>query len=216
MERKNKHLFWEALIIAIFIFGSGLFFGYFIELNRTSIILEAAQQTELDLLDVKIQDNLLSLSSLDCKIITEELIDFANRIYDEAKTLERYEDSNQLSSGIIMQHKKYDLLRANLFVNSLKLLEKCDRHFLTIVYFYEYNTKSLNKKAEQDTFSKKIVEFKETRGNSVLLIPIAGNINSSAVDYVLKIYNITSFPTILINEKDKISSLEDLKKLERY
>ncbi|MBM3247612.1 hypothetical protein FJZ17_03695 [Candidatus Pacearchaeota archaeon] len=216
MERKNKQIFWEALIIAIFIFGSGMFFGYFLEMGRVSKILEVAQQIELDLLDVKIQDNLLSLSEINCKNIGEEIMVFADRIYNEAQTLERYEESSQLTSGVIMQHKKYDLLRANLFVNALKLSEKCDKQFLTLVYFYEYDTKSLNKKAEQDTFSKKIIEFKNIKGNDVLLVPIAGNINASSINYLIKEYNITSFPTILINEVDKITTLEGLNKLEDY
>jgi len=43
MESKNKHVFWEALIIAIFIFAVGILLGYLMELNRTSKIISLYQ-----------------------------------------------------------------------------------------------------------------------------------------------------------------------------
>jgi hypothetical protein len=213
METRNKHVFWEALVIAIFIFGIGIFLGYLIELNRTSNILSLYQQTELDLLDNRIQDNLASLESIDCNKLFDEVIGFADRIYDEAKLLDKYDGSNQFGESIALQHKKYDLLRAELWVNSLKIKERCVSNFTTLVYFYEYNTKSLDLKSEQSTFSRKLTQIKQEKGDKVILIPIAGNLETNSINYLKRVYNITSYPIILIDEKVRIDSIENLNTL---
>jgi len=216
MESKNRHIFWEALVIAILIFGSGIFFGYLIESNRVSKILTLYQQTELDILDTRIQDEIISLNSLNCNQFFQETVNFADRIYNEAKLLEKYEGSNQLTDAITQQHKKYDMLRAQLWVNSIKLKERCNSSFDTVVYFYEYNTKSLDLKSEQSVFSNKLTQIKEEKGNSIIVIPIAGNLNINSINYLKETYNITSYPVIIINEKIKIDSIEGLNDIVKY
>ena len=213
METRNKHVFWEALVIAIFLFGSGIFIGYLIEINRTSEVLNLYQQTELDILDTKILDSMISLNNLDCEQFFNETVNFADRIYVEAQLLEKYEDSSQLTAGILHQHKKYDLLRAQLWVNSIRLKEICPKTFDTVVYFYEYNTKSLDLKSEQSVFSKKLSELKQEKGGSIIVIPIAGNLDINSINYLKTFYNISSYPTVIVNEKIKIDSIEGLNTL---
>jgi len=89
----QKHIFWEALILTIFVFAFGILMGYLLESNRTSRIIEAYQQSDLNLLDIKIQDTIFSLKDFDCELATRETIDFADRVYEEAKLLDRYEGS---------------------------------------------------------------------------------------------------------------------------
>ena len=74
----QKSVFWEALILAIFIFGSGILVGYLLEQNRTSNIIEAYQQSELSLLDIKIQQSIFEESDFDCSLAVDETIDFAD------------------------------------------------------------------------------------------------------------------------------------------
>lgn len=216
MEVKNRNIFWEALILAVFIFASGILLGYFLEMNRTSKIISVYQQIELDLLDTKVQDSIISLNNIDCDKFFEETLLFADRIYNEARILEQYDDSSQLSKSLILQHKKYDLLRAELWVNSVKLKEKCSENFSTLVYFYEYKTESLEVKSRQEIFSNKLSELKDSKGSSLILIPIAGNMEINSIEYLKATYNITSYPSILIDEKIKINSIEGLNKIESY
>ena len=158
MEIKNKNVFWESLILAILIFASGVFLGYLLELNRTSKIISLYQQLELDVLDSTVRDNLFSVDTIDCDKLFQETIDFADRIYEEAKLLERYSDSNKLSSAMNLQHKKYDLLRTQLWIHSMKLKVICGADATILVYFYEYETQDINLKSKQSVFSKKLAE----------------------------------------------------------
>lgn len=214
----QKHVFWEALLVSIFIFASGILLGYFIELNRTSKIIESYQQSELSLLDIGLEEEILSFEDIDCGDAESTLIDLANRVYEEAKVLQRYEDSSKISEGAIQQHKRYDILRAIIWVNAIKIKEKCGSDFHTLVYFYEYQTenKELTQIAKQEAFSRALLEAKENSGESVILIPIAGNLELSSIDLLKKRYEIDTLPLVIIDEETRIDNLESLKELGNY
>ncbi|MDP1728748.1 MAG: hypothetical protein Q8L27_00910, partial [archaeon] len=64
MEIRNKNVFWQALILSILIFVSGMFLGYLIELNRTSQIISLYQESELSLLDIRAQSDIFDLEGI--------------------------------------------------------------------------------------------------------------------------------------------------------
>lgn len=216
MEIRNRNIFWESLILAVFIFALGILLGYFLEMNRTKDIITLYQQSELDMLDVKIQESAFSLEDIDCNYSLIENVNFADRIYNEAKLLEDYEDSSKLSEGIMLQHKKYDLLRTLLWINTLKLKEQCPNNIKTIVYFYEYKPENLDIKSQQLIFSRKLEELKNNLGNEIILIPIAGNLDLNSINYMKSVYNIKSLPVVLIDEKVQLSSIEEINDLAEY
>ena len=185
----QKHVFWEALILTIFIFAAGILVGYFLEQSRTSKIMDSYQEAELDLLDIQIQQNLYTQENFDCEQAIRETIDFADKTYEKAQTLDKYGDSARLTDGIIFQHKKYDLLRAILWSNSMIISEKCDQEFHTVVYFYHYDpristSRDQELEAIQDTFSKYLAKIKQDYGDKVILIPIAGNLDINSIQLI--------------------------------
>lgn len=212
----KKSVFWEAFILAIFIFALGIFLGYLIEMNRTNDVITLYQQSELDMLDIKAQENIMNLKQIDCSLFFNEMLNFADRTYNEAKLLERYEGANEMSQGIVLQHKKYDLLRTGLWIDSIKFRERCDINFSTVIYFYEYNSEDMEIKSAQTVFSKKLGEIKEKLGGQVILFPIAANMNISSISYLLAEYNITNLPSVLINEKLKIDNINSLSAIDSY
>lgn len=220
MEIKPVHphasYFWQSLLICILVFGIGIYMGYSLEANRVSQVLELYQQSELDLMDIQIQNNLLSMKDFDCKIYNEEIINFADRIYNEAKVLERFEAASELTEGIKLQHKKYDLLRTLLWTQTIEMKTKCNSPVDVLLYFYEYSPQDIDKKSLQNIFSKKLFELKESSGNDIILVPMAGNLNLTSIEILKRNYNISQLPTILINDKVRISSIDDLGKISNY
>jgi len=212
----QKSAFWQAFIITIIIFGVGVFFGVVLENWRTSQISELYQQSELELLDIKLQSEIYTLGEFDCDQAVEENINFANKIFEEAAILDKYERASRLTSNLRIQHKKYDLLRTNLLLNSIKIKEKCENDYKEVTYFYKYNEPSFETKAKQDIFSKLLIQLKEEKGYEILLIPIAGDNEISAVNLLLDEYNIEELPTILINRRDKITNIQTSSELSKY
>lgn len=212
--KSQKHVFWEALIVAVFIFGVGIILGFWLENLRTNEIFEMYAQSELELLDAKLQSDILELD-VDCKELEKRNVEFADQIYFESVYLKKYEDSSRLSDDIILQHKKYDLLRTMLWMNSMKIKQKCKSDYVNIVYFYQYKEPSLDQETKQNSFSKVLEEVKEKRGNEVILIPIAADLDIKSLNVLKARYNISKLPAILIDEKIKIEELKTAEEIER-
>lgn len=216
--KSQKHAFWQALVVALIFFNLGIFFGYILERNRIQKIDELYALSELESFDIKAQGDLLSLGEINCNSAIESNIKFANKIYDEAKLLQKYEDASRLTGALILRHKRYDLLRTQLWINSLILKKNCSAKFHNIVYLYEYadGNAKIEIKAEQNVLSRLLSELKEKYGDTILLIPIAGDNDFESINMLMKSYNVTKLPTILIDEKIKIETIEQAKEIEKY
>ncbi len=220
MFKSQKNVFWEALVVTLFIFGIGVLLGVILENWRTSEISDLYQRSEVELLDIRLQNEIYSKGEFDCEFAMQENLKFANKIYEEAKILEKYESARRLTKNLIIQHKKYDLLRAMLFMNSIEIRQNCSSSYHNVIYFYlpEYENPRLDLKAKQRTFSKLLGELKQKQGDEVLLIPIAANKDVSSINILLNQYNISreDLPLILIDEEIKITELQKVEELEGY
>jgi len=203
---KPKHAFVFALIFSIAVFSIGIFIGFSIENVRNNFSYQTYVKSETDLLDARLQNYLLSNFPIkNCDLSIQKNIEFGNKIYEEAKILEEYESANKISQTILLEHKKFDLLRALFWLNSIKIKEKCDSSIVNVVYFYKLNDISLDEKAKQNVFSNMLYKIKQEYGDDIMLIPISGDNNLTSVEMLIQNYNITELPTVLVNERIKIS-----------
>jgi hypothetical protein len=212
MFKSQKNVFWEALLVTILIFGIGILAGFFLENMRTNQINSLFQQSEIDLLDIRLQNEIYSDLEFNCDIAIEENLNFANRIYEEAQKLEKYLEASRLSEEILIQHKKYDLLRIMLLLNSEKIIQKCNDSYSEVVYFYNLETEELTAKAKQNVFSKILLEVKEKFGGKILLVPVGVSDEVSSINLILDKYNVSrqDLPVILINQEIKITEVENV------
>jgi hypothetical protein len=218
MFKSQKNVFWEALLVTIFIFGVGVLAGFFLENLRANQINDLFQQSEVDLLDMRLQNEIYSSLEFDCDIAIEENLNFADRIYEEAQILEKYTQASRLGEDIILQHKKYDLLRIMLLLNSEKISEKCSDSYNEIAYFYNLETEELTIKAKENVFSKTLLEVKENYGGNVLLVPVGVSDGISSINLILDRYNISKqdLPVIIINQKTKLIDVESVEDVTSY
>lgn len=216
MFESKKNVFWEALVITIFIFGIGILFGVFLENSRADKISNLYLTSELNLLDIQIQTRILDSGNFSCEQAISENLKFADKVYDDAKLLQEYEDASRISDNLIQQHKRYDLLRVLLWLDSVKIKNKCGGDsFHTIVYLYNYQPEDASQKNQQVVFSRFLEEIKSEYGSKVILIPIAKNLDSSSLNFLLKNYNIQEV-SILVDEKVVISDVGELEKIKDY
>lgn len=219
-KMNNKHAFWQALILTLIVFNIGIYFGYSLEKNRVEKIDQLYISSELELLDIRAQNDIYTFNNINCDNLIKENILFADRIYEEAKLLDDYEGASRISDALILRHKKYDILRTQLWINSIKLKEKCKISYHNVVYFYKYsnNNPPIETKAKQSTFSRKLGDLKNEKGERILLIPISGDADFGAIRILMNNYNITEqeLPVVLIDEKIKITEIEDLENIELY
>ncbi len=216
MIKKQKRIFLYALLLTIVVFNFGIFMGYVLETTRVSEINEFYLQAEMELLDQRIQKDALDLINLNCSLLVQENINFADRIFEEALLIQRFEDANRMNKEIVFQHKRYDLLRTLFWINSIRIKEKCGSDYHNVVYFYDFDNPLLEQKSKQRFFSNLLMEIKRDYGNKIMLIPIAADNDLPSINLLLEAYGIDELPTILIDESVKITDLETKEDLTKY
>ena len=216
MLKSHKNVFWEALLLTVVVFFFGLLIGIMFETNRTEKINEYYAKSEISLVDIQTMQELINMRDLDCDALVEANLKFADKIYQEAKLLSKYEEVGKITEGIKLAHKKYDLLRTMLWINSIETNKICGDHFSVVVYLYEYESEDLAKKAMQGVWSKVLSDLKESQGEKIILIPISYNTNIITLDTMLKDLEITEFPIVVINDKYFIKELTSMEDFEKY
>jgi len=199
-KSKNK-IFIDTLIITFSILLIGFSIGFFVEFFRIQKISDYYQNFEIEALDLKLQNYYYQImDEASCAEAINQNFIFADEIYNTGLTLERYEKSNQISPQLLTEKKRYVLLKTELWLNSILLKKKCNNPFHTVVYIYSQNYNKA-KEAEQKAISDILRKIKNERGNKLILLPIAGDLDIDSVTMQEKIYNITYFPTVIIDEK---------------
>lgn len=210
-----KNVFWEALFLTVVVFFFGLLIGYAIEGNRLDDINVYYAQSELSLMDILALNSLIDMENSSCNELITSNLKFADRIYEEARTLEKFEGAGKLSDNLKLAHKKYDLLRTFLWVNAMKVKRECIENFSVVVYLYEQETEDLAQKATQNVWSKILFDLKQKEGAKIVLIPIAVDSGLASLNSLINKYEISSFPVVIINE-NVLMDLKSVEELERY
>ncbi|MFH1359110.1 MAG: hypothetical protein ABIH37_04430 [archaeon] len=215
MYKSEKNVFWQSLVVTLAIFLIGIFLGLVLENWRYNNIEQLAKESEIDLIDIKLQSEIYSEDNFNCESAIRENINFAERIFEEANLLKKYEDASRLKEDIKIQHKKYDILRAMLLINSKRIKEKCNANYHDVVYFYQFNEPSIETKAKQRTFSNVLIDLKNEFGSEILLIPMAGDNDIISIKLILETYGISEedLPIIVIDEKIKITEVTNVNDL---
>lgn len=212
----KKRVFWEALFLTVVVFLFGLLIGVWYESAKSSDMNDYYTNSELSLMDVFALNSLMTLNSESCETLTNANLEFADKIYQEAVILEKYESVGKVTEDMEIVHKRYDVLRTFLWINTIKTSEKCQRDYSTVIYLYEYFSKDLAQKARQNVWSKILSDLKEEQGKNILLIPIASDSNLTSLDSLISKFNVTSYPVVIIDEKYVISDLSSVEELEKY
>lgn len=210
----NKSAFWKALIATLIVFAIGFTVGFYIENTRISLVETVLLNSEVNLIDEQIKSSALQELNLDCNTSKESTFSFADRIYQEALKLEEYDSSNKLKNTLTVYHRRYDLLRALLWVESTKIRKQCPNQFHTLVYLYDYNPTDSTIKAKQLTLDRLLLEFKYKFPDKILLIPMASNLNVESISLIMKNYNITEAPAIIVDDKTVINDIPTFNELE--
>lgn len=204
----QKSTFLEALFLTILIFGIGILVGIWFESYRVAQIDTLYSTSELRLLDWNIEQ--ASLASVSCAEANKEIMNFADRIYEEAKLLDKYEGASRLSDAIMLRHQKYDLMRVSLLQTAMSIKQRCNSSFHIVAYFYQYQEPSTETRAKQSVFSRALSDLKAEKNDEMLLVPVAGDIDMISIQSIVKKLNVTVLPTIVIDSKTRITTAEQI------
>ncbi len=219
-------VFFDTLVLTLIIIIIGFSLGFYVESYRTTKIVDKYKAYESKALDLKLQNYYYQIMDrTSCQEAIKQNFIFADDLYLDGLKLEQYEEQNQISNELLFEKRRYVLLKTELWLNSILLKEKCGDVFDTVVYIYSADPSSNVKVAQQKVLSNILKSVKEDYGNSIVLIPIAGDLkhvtleNDSTIgviDMQLRIYNITNFPSVIINEKEVLEGFHTVKEVESH
>ena len=217
MKKNKNSVFWQALVVTIIVFIIGIFLGISYEGRKLEEIDDYYILSEIFLMDSFALSKLVDVentSLADCEFLIDKNIEFADKIYNEAYLLEKYEESGKLSESLKILHKKYDLMRTLLWINFRNIPDMCKKDVSVVIYLYEHETKDLAKKATNEVWEKVLFELKQEVQNRIILIPIAADSNLTSLNLLLLKYDIQEYPVVIIDEHIiyQIGSADNLKK----
>ena len=215
MLESKKHVFWQALLLTVLFFILGLVFGVYLEQLRSENFNTAFYQSEISLYDSLAVTKLSEGGFVSCNDLKEANLEFADKIYTEARDLERFDEKSQLTESLRTIHRKYDLLRTILWMNTIDVNKKCG-DLSTIVYLYTYDAEDVNIKSEQAVWSRILGDLKEKMGNKIILIPIAADNNLTSLDFMAKKFGVQRYPAVIINEKNILYDVSSVSTIEKY
>lgn len=212
----RKRVFWEALLLTVVVFLFGLLIGVAYESTKSSDMNDYYIASELSLMDVFALNSLITMGSENCSDLTEANLNFADKIYQEAVILDKYEAAGKITNEMEVVHKRYDVLRTFLWINTIQTSKKCEKDYSTVVYLYEYSSDDLAQKAKQNVWSKILSDLKEKEGSNILLIPIAADSNLTSLDSLTSKFDITKYPVVIIDEEHVIDELSSVDEIDKY
>jgi len=210
----NRHVFWQAFLIAFVIFWFGILIGIAFEESRVQEVEGFYFDSQTDLFDLELSSNIVYGSNLSCDNLYLASVGFADKIYKEASKLEKYDDSNKLTSDLISLHRRYDLMRTSLWMDIVSVNKKCGNKTDIVIYLYDYVDPSLTDRATQGAMSSFLVELKGRYGDDIILIPIAVDTGVESLVVLREHYNLDRVPMIFVNQNYKFSTLDSLKNIE--
>ncbi len=214
----QKDVFWKAALITAIVFILGVSLGSFLESSRIQNIRDDYKIVEVEWADAKLQSSYFQiLDPKFCDIAIKENLNFADRVYEEGLKIERYENANKLNdeNELLYEKQRYTLFKIEFWLNSIYLKEKCKANYTNVVYFY-LDKPAITEKSKQDTLSLILKDLKNNLGQKIMLIPIPLDLNVRTVDIIKNTYNITTAPTLLINEKIKLEGLQSEAEIKKY
>jgi len=213
----SKNSFWQALVVTIFVFVAGLVLGFYIELSNVDKSDSLIRSSEVDFLDQQIKFSILNSGvNFNCENSRKDIFDFADQVYMDAVNFEKEDAQSKLTEEQReILHKRYDLLRVNLWLESLKLRERCNESFHTVLYLFDYSSKDVDIRSEQRVWSLILLDLRYKYMDEILLLPIAANLDLDSVDMIKENYNTSKFPIVIVDESIVLDSLVTLEELEQ-
>ncbi len=200
-------------MLTLVIFITGIIVGFWIDDQRVEQIRSEYKEMEISTNDARMQAlyyQVFRNSSNFCGPAIDENLRFADKVYAEGLKIEQYERVNKLTPSLIIDKRRYVLLKLQFWLNCIELKRTCDANYTNVVYFYShYNTT-----VEEQVESAALLDFKNECGRNIMLIPLPVDMNITTVDILKEQYSINATPTLLIDERDVVEgfvSVADLR-----
>ena len=211
------NIYQKSIASTIVIFLIGLMIGMLIDNVRISDIRKGFTESEILWEDTRLLNIYIGkLGGSECEDAFEENLAYNDRIYKFGTDIEKEIEAATLTTEIENEWNKYVLLQFQFWLNSIELKEKCGFDYSNVVYISRGKNTVGSEETENKVQSTVLLDIKEKCGKGMMLIPLTADSGLESVNLVIRHYNITELPAIIIDEKYVFQGLTPAASIERY
>jgi hypothetical protein len=200
-RKTSKAKYIVAAFITLLIFLLGLFMGFVIEGKRTSLIENQANEQKVEFASLQLQYSYMDQLALEgnCEAVIKTFEQSINTLESSRIRLENFDQNAQINK------QEFELLRRDYMLSQIRywLLAKREREICKndlVTVFYFYSTKEECPDCEQQAFI--LTYLKKLFGDKLLVFSFDGRFEKEPMIVVFKeIYNISTFPTVVVEDK---------------
>lgn len=194
--------YFAAGVITILIFLLGLLLGVVMDYERVNSLEDTYKVYDLDYRSLQLQFSLLNTFGDDKASCGAFEVAMDTAVAELVDSLTKVENYDKLS---LSQKEKFDLLQRRYLLDNIrywtvvKEAEKiCDINRLAILYFY--SGEHCSNCPDQGVI---LTYFKKKYEDQLLVFPINVDLSEdeSAIKFLLKNYNISTYPSVVIGDK---------------
>jgi hypothetical protein len=196
MRKISIGLYAGAFLLSLLIFLSGIYVGQLIDESSMKTLSSDVQEVSQKVASVQLLLLMEANSSAFCPVYSSELDAIDSEVERVGYKLTYLEDDRQMYDPALK--KQYFVLQAESYLLSKKVREICDDKSVLLINFYS-NTGCEDCKAQ----GNEILKARDELSGKVKLklFSFDGDLGSPVADAFARQYNVSSYPTIVIDGK---------------
>jgi hypothetical protein len=193
-------IYTKTFILTLGIFLIGLFIGMTIESSNTANLIDQTSGIESSVQEIELE--MLYFQSLNdsysCQFLNETVRKTNNNLDDLAKQLSGFSEDRTIVTSQDMESlkKRYTSLLIKDWLLQQKIKQDCGTGIVSTLYFYD------RKGCDDCIIQGDILSIlKDLFKEKLMIFPLDRNVESYMVDILIKRFNITSVPSVVIENR---------------
>lgn len=209
---KGLRVVMVSLLIAAIIFIAGVALGLSVDKYKSDTVSTQTQYNELNLDSYITEQQLLSVFKGDkCAILEKRLSDLSANTRDFGNLLNRVDASKAFPMNFDYLKQKYFISEAKFYATILSLNKECPQKRDSILFFYKVDHLASQKQG----FVLDDLDQKYNHNITILSFDIDYQ-KEPLVSLLMEQYNVTTAPTLVINQNTVSDGYIELSEIEQY
>ncbi|MDD5416394.1 MAG: hypothetical protein PHU12_00280 [Candidatus Aenigmarchaeota archaeon] len=197
-----------AALLTLVLVLSSLYMNYYVSEIKQKELQEKYDSINKLLSSSQLEFEYLGNSNNSCDLLNESVNITRTNLIGINRKLEEYKEYMISDSEFNRLKTEQTILYVKIWMLSNQIKERCDMKFTTVLYLWDTDLESKQQGYILDA-------IREDHQDDLLVIPLDYNFNIGIINLIKKDHDVTSAPTIIINEQTKLVGLQNRETIEK-
>ncbi len=208
MVKANKKVLIGAAILTALVFLSGLAVGWVLDSTRVAMLQSQISSLQNQFSSLSLENSFTSSlkdQSILCTVSLERSTQFSEEAGNLENTINNFQLTNQFQQNQITELKtQYTLVNLQFWLQMRNLRENCNQNITTILFFY--NVRNCDACVAQGLVLDSV---KKSNPSHIMIFAVDQGLDLGIISLLESTYNITTTPSIVINEKQIVQGFRN-------